>query len=131
MRSYPLNHPLFGASEEIIAIVVIAERIGTHVAEFALLNRLGILAGNGDRQAEAVLKIAEYLKVSPQMMNEFWDRGQQTPVPETLEEVTRRLILTAIDLAELNAKMINTLFGVGLITKADRDEIVNRYRLAA
>ena len=136
MNSYPQGHPLATAPKDIVGAVLIAESLGPIVADMVLKARLGILAENGDKKARALLDIAAYLteqratkriggqgEVMPQMMK---DPGPFGILPETMNEATDRIIRIAIQLRELNKKMVDTIFGVGLLRKPARDAIVSR-----
>lgn len=124
----PAGHPLFGAGDDIVAICVIAETVSVEIANVVLAARLEKLADHGGKQAQAIVKIAEYLNVPSHRLVNDREFGL---IPETLEVTANWLIVAAIQRGELNAKMVNLLFGVGLISKAERDEVVRVHRLAA
>jgi hypothetical protein len=129
MIRLPLNHPLANAPDDIIAIFVIGHSLNFEIANPLLGARLGKLADDGDKKALAIVNIADYLKINRQQFE--LDLKSGVCIPETLEEVAGRLITVAVRSGQLNKKMVDVLFGVGLIGKGERDLIVSRNRLAA
>lgn len=125
------------------AISVIANTIGTKSANEVLDAYMRQMASADNKQARVLVDVSEYLLQNKAFKRVFgqMELGSRLVVArreddrnwsiETPSEAAARLIHYALTMHELNLKMVNTFFGVGLLGKDERDELINSGRLAA
>ena len=120
MQLFPNGHPMANAPRDVQVAVLVAETVGLDAAQAVLAIRLQKRELEGDREARALLEVANELGAAPQSLRMTREFGW---VVETFKQAADTLIRIALNRDALTDTVVGRLYGPGLISKPSHDEL--------